>query len=344
MLTFDKKQLGTKKRNILIVGASGFVGSNLTTESCMRGLHVYAGVRPQTDKTHLSYPNVSILEFDYSNKEQLISQLAILKNSCKTLDYLVYNAGLTKALNKDDFERVNYLYFKNFIEALTETNIIPSKLIYISSLSVLPDKNGSPLSVEDIPNPDSLYGQSKLKAEGYLRKQADLPYIILRPTGIYGPGEKDYYLMFKSARKGFSTTVGKGKQILSFIYIKDLTDAIFLALESNIKNKTYLLSDGQAYTDTDFIQLLKQELNKSYVLNLNVPLWLVKVVAFLSDFISRQTGKAYTINNDKYKILKRKNWECDTTPIQQELGFKAKYDLRKGIIQSIDWYKKNKWL
>ena len=93
------------------------------------------------------------------------------------------------------------------------------------------DETGyTPFTEDMVPRPNTKYGASKLKAEMHLA-MSGLPYIVFRATGIYGPRDKDYFLMFESIKKGFDFSVGYRKQLLSFIYVEDLARGIYDALE-----------------------------------------------------------------------------------------------------------------
>ena len=172
----------------------------------------------------------------------------------------------------------------------------------------------------------------------------DFPYIILRPTGVYGPREKDYFLMIKTVKSGLDVGAGFKPQHLTFIYVKDLVDAVFLGLKSELKNKAYFVADGDVYTDKEYTQLVKQVIDKKHVVSLKVPLWILKTVSVLAESISRITKKPSTLNRDKYIIMKQRNWECDITPLVNDLGFTAKYNLKDGLAESVSWYKENGWL
>ena len=109
---------------------------------------------------------------------------------------------MTKCLNKEDFFRVNRDGTRNFVQALQELNQPLERFVFLSSLSIFgaireqqPYKEIEPT---DTPQPNTSYGKSKLEAEQLL--PASFPYIILRPTGVYGPREKDYFLMAKSIK------------------------------------------------------------------------------------------------------------------------------------------------
>jgi nucleoside-diphosphate-sugar epimerase len=140
--------------------------------------------------------------------------------------------------------------------------------------------------------------------------------------------------------------VGAGfkSQRLTFIYVKDLADAAFLALESPLANKRYFVADGDVYTDKEYTRLVKETLGKEFVLNIKIPLWLLKCASIVAEDLSKLTGKPSTLNRDKYKIMRQRNWTCDITPLVNELGFSPKYKLPDGLKESVDWYKENGWL
>jgi len=318
-------------KNVLITGASGFIGSFLVEEALNRNLKVWAGIRQTSSREYLQDERISFIDLFYSDKEKLKRQIENHLINFGKWDYIIHNAGATKCLHSDDFEKVNYRYTRNLIEALQEAGAIPDKFILMSSLSAAPPT-------------ETIYGKSKLKAEEFLETQTGFPYIILRPTGVYGPRDKDYFLMLKSIKKGLELAAGYEPQMLTFIYAKDLAKAAFLAAESVFTQKTYTVSDGNTYSDETYTQLAKNELGKRHVLKLRVPLILLKTVSIAAELFSKISKKPSTLNRDKYKIMKRRDWTCDTTPLMQELGFQAEYDLEHGIRECVAWYTNHGWL
>ncbi len=69
-----------------------------------------------------------------------------------------------------------------------------------------------------------------------------------------------------------------------------------------------------------------------------------KLYLLLAEFIATRSGKSSTLNSDKYKIMKQRNWQCDITPAMTELGYAPEYDLEKGVRETIAWYKNEGWL
>ena len=156
---------------ILITGAGGFIGGFIVEEALSRGYETWAGVRKTTSREHLSDPVIRFIDFNYGNKKILTDQLLSHKGEYGAWDYIVYNLGVTKCKNPDDFDRINYGFVKNFTEALVETEMVPKQFIMTSSLGawgVGDEKNFTPIRPTDTPHPNTRYGKSKLKAEKLL--------------------------------------------------------------------------------------------------------------------------------------------------------------------------------
>ena len=93
-----------------------------------------------------------------------------------------------------------------------------------------------------------------------------------------------------------------------------------------------------------FLQVIQKELGDPFVIHIKCPLIVLKVVSLLAEFIATRSGKSSTLNSDKYKIMKQRNWQCDITPAVKELGYAPEYDLEKGVKETIAWYKNEGWL
>lgn len=335
-------------KKILITGASGFIGGFLVKEALSRGYEVWAGVRKNSDRSNLQDERIRFVDLHYDDETTLIAQLKEIGEKIGSFDFVLHNAGLTKTLNKEDFYRVNALYTRNLAEALYASGHKLKKFLLMSSLSSYgkgDEETFRPIRLDDPQRPDTAYGKSKLEAENYIRSQAYFPYVILRPTGVYGPGEKDYFMEIKSVQSGIDFAAGRVPQRITFIYVKDLARVALLALENEaIRNKHYFVADGDVYTDESFARLIQEILKKKYVLRGRIPLFLVRLACVCSEAIGKLLGKSMTLNTDKYIILKQRNWICDVAPLQEDLGFVAEYPLRKGLEEAIEWYKQAGWL
>lgn len=334
-------------KRVLVVGAGGFVGGFIVEESLRRGYETWAGVRGSTSREFLKDNRINFLELDFGDSEGLVSALTNALPESRRWDYIIYNLGATKCTNFADFNRINYDYLCSFTDALQKSGKIPEKMLYMSSLSALgpgDEKDYKPFNSKSIPTPNTKYGASKLKAEMHLAMTPDLPYIIFRATGIYGPHEKDYFMMFKSIKAGFDFSVGMRKQLLSFIYVEDLVEAMFEALDKAPVGKTYLIAEDRSYTQKEFREISARELGKRFVVPMSMPIWAVYVVSVIAEKWGMIRMKPSTLNRDKFNIMKQRNWSVDINEARKDFGFNPRIDLQEGVRRSIKWYKENNWL
>ena len=334
----------TKK--ILVVGAGGFVGGFLVAEGLERGYEMWAGIRETTSKKYLADSRIKFVNFDFSSKSSIMAGMTEAMPQGEKWDWIIYNLGATKAISFSDFSKINYEYLKNFIDALKECEKMPEKFLFMSSLSVMgpgDEKGYSPFTETMIPRPNTRYGASKLKAEMLLEMEG-VPYIIFRPTGIYGPRDKDYFLMFKSMAKGFDFGAGYKKQLLTFIYVEDLADAVFDALEKAPVKQKYIISEDAGYTQKEFRKIAANALGKNFVLPFVMPLPVVKAVSTIAEKWGVARMKPSTLNRDKFNIMKQRNWAADISKAKRDFGFNPRTSLNEGVKKAVEWYKKEKWL
>lgn len=327
---------------ILITGGSGFIGSFIVEEALNRNMETWVAVRSSSSRKFLQDTRIRFIELDFSSEENLRKQLAGHK-----FDYVVHAAGVTKCLDKDDFFRMNTNGTANLVNVLSEPDRMPRRMVFLSSLSIFgaireqqPYKDIEPT---DQPKPNTAYGESKLKAERIVT-ESGIPSVILRPTGVYGPREKDYFLMAKSIKGHVDFAVGYKQQDITFVYVKDVVQAVFLALDRGKSGSAYFLTDGEVYQSATFSKLIHEALGRPWWIRITAPVWVLRVITFFGDAIAHITGKISALNNDKYHILKQRNWRCNIRPAINELGFAPEYNLKKGVRETIEWYKANGWL
>ena len=339
------KNIGNMK--ILVTGASGFIGSFLVEGGLERGMQVWAGVRQSSSRKYLQDERIRFAELDFTDSDHLEEQLKRHKKEHDGWDCIIHCAGVTKCLHQADFEIGNYWATRHFVEVLIRLDMVPRQFVYLSSLSVygpIHERDYLPIGECDTPQPNTAYGVSKLHTEAYIRSLENLPWVIFRPTGVYGPRERDYFLMIKSISRHFDIAAGFKRQDLTFVYVADLVQAVYSALAKGVVCRSYFVSDGQVYSSRTFSDLVRKELGNPWVIRFICPLALLRVISFVAENVSRLSGKTSTLNGDKYKIMKQRNWRCDITPLVEELDYRPRYSLEKGVKEIIAWYKKEGWL
>lgn len=317
---------------ILVTGASGFVGSHIVEHALAAGHEVWAAMRPTSSRRWLTDRRIRFI------------MLGDVINSDVTFDAIVWCAGITKALHSGEFEEVNNRQMQVFVEALRANNRLPKYFLFMSSLSAH--------------TPASAYGRSKLHAAEWIKEQRDLVPIVLYPTGVYGPRDKDYLQQFSNIRSGFDFVPSLSQeQKLTFIYVEDLAEVVLrcLSLADGIVRENghcdaieMDVAEPRVYSNTEFRNLILDEMSaassskkRKAVMVLRLPAWFVRLVCSISGFMARVCGRPSLLNSDKALILTQIDWTADTSGMQELLGYLPPTSLRDGIRLTYEWYKKN---
>ncbi len=329
---------------ILITGASGFIGGYLVALALERGDDVTATVRASSDRTRLSDPQLHLLDLPFHDEVAMTEQL----RQAGRFDWVIHNAGITKALRRDDYWQGNLENTRRLISALRAAEVVPDKFLFVSSLAALgAAPAGAPhIHTDQAPQPLTPYGESKLDTERYLESlPTDFPWVVIRPTAVYGPWERDILTFIRLANRGLELTIGQHSQRLSFVHAADVAQAVFRALDNpQALHRKYIISDGQAYHTADLGAAVRKALGKKKTFKLRLPLVLVRQVAGLAEVIGRWQNKPSPLNREKIPELAAENWHCDATPLFEELEFEPQHDLYTGMADAVTWYKQNGWL
>jgi len=324
--------------SVLVTGASGFLGYHIILSALEKKLLVYAAIRKNSNVDHLKNFPVKYLFLDYNNVDELSKVLVENK-----IHFIIHVAGVTKALRQHHYNDVNAVNSVNLAKAAEKSGTSFGKMVFISSLAAVGpamDLAGV-ITEQSNPRPVTAYGKSKLLAEIELSK-INIPLIILRPTAIYGPRDKDIFIMLKTVSRGFDPYMGKFLQQLSFVYAGDVSDVAVQALFVD-KEGVYNISDGNSYKRYEFADITKKILNKKAV-RFHIPMPLVKLLAYFLETTSRWLNKPAVINREKLYELTASNWFCDISKARKDLNFNPKFSLTEGLKDSIAWYQKNKLL
>jgi nucleoside-diphosphate-sugar epimerase len=321
---------------VLITGASGFVGYHLTEAALKAGLEVYAAIRKSSAVDHLRHLPIQYVYLDMSDTE---SMRALFDKH--RFDYVIHGAGLTRAKNAEEYNRVNATYSLNLATVALGYQV--KKFVLLSSLAALGPIpfTSAGLDEQHQSAPVTDYGRSKRLAEQLLLEGVpDLPLVILRPTAVYGPREKDIFIMFKTMAGGIEPYIGRTCQKLSFIYVKDLANIAIKALAVDTGNAIYNIADGKVYDRYALANIFKQEMKKKTI-RFHVPLPIVKIIASAMERFSSNTP---ALNKEKLSELTAESWDCNIEKARRELGFQPEYDLNRGMQETLHWYKEHQWL
>jgi UDP-glucose 4-epimerase len=326
------------KPKVLITGASGFVGFHLIEAALKKDMDVYAAVRKSSDIKHLQSHPVSYTYLNYNDVGALAAQIEE-----KQYDYIIHAAGATKARTQQEYDLVNVTYTINLARAIEQSAHLVKKVVVLSSLASIGPITDPSAFIEDntTTHPVTGYGKSKLLAEEQLAKFG-FPLVVLRPTAVYGPRDKDIFIILKTFTKGFEPYIGRTTQRLSFVYVKDLAS---VAINSVFVKATgsYNITDGNCYSRYEMANITKEFLGKKTI-KIHLPITLVKGLAITLEKSYSLLNKTSVLNLEKLNELTAINWCCNIERAKKELGFEPAYDLRSGLKEALNWYRENNWI
>ncbi len=301
---------------VLITGAHGFVGTNLSKYlSANKDYHLLA--------LDIEKKTVSSYIREYSWKE-------INKICFDTMDAVIHLAG--KAHDTNNISNANE-YFKINVELTMQVfdQFIKSnakKFIYISSVKAVADsvKNGI-LTEDDFPNPQTPYGQSKLKAEKYLLSE-HLPegksLFILRPAMIHGPGNKgNLNLLFNFINKGIPYPLGAFSNQRSFTSIGNLNFVIKEFIEREMESGIYQVADKETLSTNDVIEIMGEATRRKPRI-WNIPMPLITGIARMGNILS------LPLNSEKLKKL-TESYLVSNRKLVGALGVELPIQARDGL-------------
>lgn len=330
------------RKKVLITGASGFVGSHLTELAKELGLEVHAAVR--------STSNIDAIEahvdlFVHPNFEDVNALRELFQK--EQYHYIIHAAALTKAKSEVLMRKVNVGYTQNIVEAAFSTEMPLQRLVYVSSLAAIGPVGyrDDPIVEENPYQPVTVYGRSKHASEAMLREKfANKPISVFRPTAVYGPRERDLFIVFDTMRRGLDPYIGRQPQKLSFIYVKDLASLLLKScLEEQGALEFYNVTDGKEYSRYHIAEVVSDVLKRK-MWRFHVPYGVVKLAADVAGFLFKRSTKTPVIYPERLHELTAENWVCDISKLRDVLGYVPRYDLKEGLKETLTWYKENKWL
>ena len=326
---------------VLVTGASGFLGSHIAEQLAEAGHSVVALVRKSSNTKHLS--SLRGLELATGSVENAPSVRAAMKG----VDAVIHSAGLVKARDEAEFNRINVDGTRNLLDAAREIAPGMRRFVFVSSLAAVgPSHDGKPVDGAGEGHPVTHYGRSKLAAERLVREaKGQLPVTVIRPPMIYGPRDNESFAFFQSVSMRFLPYLGNGKNTMSVVYAADAASACIRAIDADVPSgNAYFVDDGHIYVWLDMLKDIETAVGKKAFVRLSIPFPVVRGAAMLNELMSKITGKATMLTRDKLIELSAPHWVCDSTDTRRDLGWTPKVGWAEGTRLAAKWYQDNDWM
>lgn len=319
----------------LVTGATGFVGSHLVEALQRSGAEVTALARSPEKASVLAARRIRVVPGDLHDFEAL-------ENAARDQDVIYHVAGIVAACTEADFLRANRDGTRNVIAAAERSG--RPRVVLVSSLAAGgPACRGAPLNGQEPPRPVTAYGRSKLAGEQIVRTST-LPWSIVRPPIVYGPRDREVLKIFRIARLGIAPVFGDGSQELSAVHAADLAQALIAAgtSESTVGG-TYNACHPEVFTSSELARAIGATMGRS-VGTVRIPALLGRALLSVTEASARVIRKATILTTDKANEFFQPAWTGDPTPLTRDSGWRAAYDLRTGLADTYQWYRKVGWL
>ncbi len=321
------------EKPILVTGATGFLGHTLCPYLIERGYRLRAFVRPSSDWHYLRDLGVELAWGDVRDATAVRAAM----EGCRAV---VHAAGKFRFWGpSQDFFSINLEGTRNALEAAYRVNV--ERFVYISTVAVIGVPRDDRVIDESYPpTPWDDYQRSKWAAERLVlqyHRAYGLPTIVLRPGAFYGPGGRYAFnrLFFEDPMKGLPVQVHRGQRIVFPVFIRDVAQAIELALRRGRPGEIYNVS-GPSITHREANEIIDRAAG-CRIYRVNVPasgmLLLARVWTWLSNFIHREPY--YPLNLALYVFY---DWRVSSEKARRELGF-VPTSFEAGARQTIAWYR-----
>ncbi|MCG8343685.1 MAG: NAD(P)-dependent oxidoreductase [Chlorobiales bacterium] len=328
--------------NILVTGATGFIGTVLVDYLKKRNDRIRILLRPESDSGKASSMQVDICKARYDDPDSL-------RSAVRGTDIIIHLAGVTKSVDAKGFHDGNVLPVKKLLEAAGEVNPGLKRFVLVSSLAAAGPAGdpGTGVREEEEPQPVSIYGRSKLEAEKICQSFKDaLPITIVRPPAVYGPGDRDVLQFLQLLKKGLVLSAGDVRtQRLSLVHVDDLVRGIVMASESPAGvGETFFITSPKGYSWDELLEAAVRELGVRHVRKISLPKPLMNFLGYVAGLIGKVSGNTGFLNPDKVKEMVQDYWVCSPDKAERQLGFTASVSLEQGMRDTIQWYKEKGWL
>lgn len=326
--------------NIVITGSNGFIGRNLLNELLRKfpDAKIKCLVRSLKKSDNERVENIPVNYLDLNS---------ILASGCiENADYIFHVAGVTKSATKKGFWEGNVIPTQNLVEAVKRLNKNIKRFLIVSSHAA----SGPSDFIDHYKNeseqdkPSELYGKSKLAGEMILRSQETIPYTVIRPGGVYGPGDVDFLNIFKMTKMGINVYAGVKHKYISLIFSEDLVEAIInSAFSENTINKKYFIVEDHPVRWQQIHEEIFSIAEKKHF-DISIPLPLISFFANFGSLYSILFKKQSIFNKNKIDMSRPSFWIASNESAKKDFGFKTKYSMRESLEKTFNWYLEKGWL
>ena len=324
---------------VLVTGATGFTGFALCKALVERGDQVVAFVRSLKNAEKLQQLGVECKVVDIKDAADV--------NKHFEKFYRVYHIAAAyrgEQVDRDEFRLVNVEAARNILDAAVANGV--DRYVHCSTVGVQGEIADPPADEDYRFSPHDHYQESKLEGELLARSYFDRGLIkgsVVRPTGLYGPGDMRFLKLFRGINRGYFFMIGSGKTLYHLTYIDDMVQGILLAGEKEAAiGEVFTIGSTSYTTIREMVDTVADILGKPHP-KLRIPIFPMYIAAVLCDKVCRLFGVSPPLYPRRLDFF-RVNRAFTIEKAQRLLGFHPQTELKQGLTKTSEWYKEHNLL
>lgn len=324
----------------LITGATGFTGSVLVRKLVEQGVDVVAIARPTSDLKSFQGLPIKWFQGDVFDPK-------LIEQAAQGVNYIFHMATPFREAKSPDvgYRNVHVVSTQWLAKAASQQPDF-RRFVHVSTIGVHGHVEDPPGDEQCPLKPGDIYQETKLEGELWIKQfgeQTGLPVTVVRPAGIYGPGEKRLLKIYKMVMRGWVPAIGNGSNLLHFVHVDDLTNFFILAAtHPQATGEVFICGSQQAICFRDMVNLIGKYYQRSPRF-ISLPAPPIFALGDLFEWVCRPLGIEPPIYRRRLAFY-TKDRSFDTRKMQKLLNFIPSHDNKEGLLELAQWYLDNGWL
>ncbi|HBT97723.1 MAG TPA: oxidoreductase [Desulfobulbaceae bacterium] len=325
---------------VLVTGATGFTGQNLVRKLARAGVSIAAVARASSNIGPLADLPITWFRGEVHDE-------ALIREAASGRQYIFHLAAAFRDAKStyQDYWNIHVKSTRLLAEAAV-ANPDFRRLVQVSTIGVHGHVDNPPADENAPFAPDDDYQKTKLEAELWLKEFAagnNLDYTVIRPCGIYGPGEKRFLKLFKMATGPFFPLLGQGKCLVHLVHVDDLTNAIILAAtHPAARDQAFIIGANEAIATADIATIVARHFRvKSRIVRLPITPF------FWAGDLCEAICKPLRIEPPIYRrrvAFYSKDRSFSVDKMRRILGYQPRHNNKTGLRGVAEWYMQEGWL
>ena len=325
---------------VLVTGATGFTGTVLTRKLAGLGVSLRAIARPSSDRSGLDGVKIQWFAGNVFDPQ-------VVAAATDGVSHIIHVAAAYREakLSDRDYEAV-HVESTRLLAAAALKNPGFQRFVHVSTVGVHGHIEHPPADETAPFRPGDIYQRTKAEAENWLHmfaREKHLPYTVIRPAAIYGPGDRRLLKLFKMATRPFFVLLGRGKCLYHLIHVEDLADAMIVAaVHPAAAGEAFIIGNPESVTLEQMGRIIAGTLGRSFRV-VRLPAWPFFAAGAVCEAVCRPLGLEPPIYRRRVAFF-TKDRSFDTRKMRERLGFVPSYSNEDGLAMTARWYREHGWL